>query len=29
MMAKLLITLCFFALLGGCTIEPWVKPYER
>jgi hypothetical protein len=24
----LTVILCF-ALLSGCTIEPWVKPYER
>ncbi|HYA65966.1 MAG TPA: DUF4266 domain-containing protein [Burkholderiaceae bacterium] len=26
------VSLCLLAclpMLGGCTIEPWVKPYER
>ncbi len=25
----LLLSLPLAALLGGCAIEPWVKPYER
>jgi hypothetical protein len=25
----LLVTLAGTALLAGCAIEPWVKPYER
>jgi hypothetical protein len=24
-----LTALCVAALLAGCAIEPWVKPYER
>jgi hypothetical protein len=23
------VSLAALALLGGCAIEPWVKPYER
>jgi hypothetical protein len=23
------VAFCFAALLSGCAIEPWVKPYER
>ncbi len=32
MTTKSTIHVCAFAsilLLGGCTIQPWVKPYER
>ena len=28
-MNKLLLTMLAAFLLGGCSIEPWVKPYER
>jgi hypothetical protein len=24
-----LVLCCVASLLGGCAIEPWVKPYER
>jgi len=24
-----LLLLCGLLLLGGCAVEPWVKPYER
>ena len=27
--ALILIALAAHALLAGCAIEPWVKPYER
>lgn len=27
--ASSFITLSCLALLGGCAIQPWVKPYER
>jgi hypothetical protein len=27
--ASLLSVLCALLLLGGCAVEPWVKPYER
>jgi hypothetical protein len=23
------VELLLFALLGGCAVEPWVKPFER
>lgn len=26
---QLVLPLLFITLLGGCTIKPWVKPYER
>lgn len=26
---KICLALLSAALLGGCAIEPWVKPYER
>jgi hypothetical protein len=26
---RLLIAAVLVALLGGCAIQPWVKPYER
>lgn len=26
---RLLLGLAAVAALGGCSIEPWVKPYER
>jgi hypothetical protein len=29
MMIRLLIGLLVLALLSACSIEPWVKPYER
>jgi len=29
MMNKLLLIIVTTLLLGGCSIEPWVKPYER
>lgn len=29
MMNKLLLTVFAALLLGGCSVEPWVKPYER
>ena len=25
----MVVALASVALLGGCAIEPWVKPYER
>lgn len=28
-MTRLVAALLLAALLGGCAIEPWVKPYER
>ncbi len=28
-MHKLLVPGFVVALLAGCTVEPWVKPYER
>lgn len=28
-MNKLLLILLTMFMLGGCSIEPWVKPYER
>ncbi len=28
-MTRLLMLLSVSALLGGCAIQPWVKPYER
>jgi hypothetical protein len=28
-MSKLLLIVLTTLLLGGCSIEPWVKPYER
>ena len=28
-MNKLLLIILAALLLGGCSIEPWVKPYER
>ena len=28
-MMKTLLLLLLATLLGGCAIEPWVKPYER
>ena len=27
--AKLAVLLGAFAAVGGCSIQPWVKPYER
>ena len=27
--ARILLPLLAFAALSGCSIEPWVKPYER
>ena len=27
--AKLALLLGAFAAVGGCAIQPWVKPYER
>ena len=29
MKSTLLVAVTLAALLGGCAIEPWVKPYER
>ncbi len=29
MMKRTAILLLFVALLGGCSLQPWVKPYER
>jgi len=29
MMKRLLLSALLPALLGGCAIEPWVKPFER
>lgn len=29
MRAASLLTLAAATLLGGCAIEPWVKPYDR
>ena len=26
---RALMAMVLLALLGGCTIQPWVKPYER
>lgn len=26
---RIIATLLLLATLGGCSIQPWVKPYER
>ena len=28
-MLRLFYAIAFITLLGGCSIQPWVKPYER
>ena len=28
-LSRRLLAVVAFAALGGCSIEPWVKPYER
>ncbi len=28
-MTRLITTICLLALLCGCSVKPWVKPYER
>ena len=28
-MLRLFTAVVFISLLGGCSIQPWVKPYER
>lgn len=28
-MNKTLLLICVTATLGGCSIQPWVQPYER
>ncbi len=28
-MARTIATTCLLLVLGGCSIQPWVKPYER
>lgn len=28
-MTRLFTTICLFTLLCGCSVMPWVKPYER
>ncbi len=28
-MLRIVTAISFIALLGGCSIQPWVKPYER
>jgi len=28
-MPRLLATACLLSILAGCSIQPWVKPYER
>ena len=28
-MTRISITVCLLLLLSGCSVQPWVKPYER